>query len=76
MIEKRQMSEKATEMKGNQMQQVYTLNILTGELRRAGGMYISTYSPNQVDLAIEAVLNCGYRFLAMTELHVFFVKEV
>lgn len=58
------------------MKQVYFLNIRNGELRRAGGMYIDTYSANAPDLAIEEILNAGYDFLAMHETHIIFVKVV
>ncbi len=58
------------------MRQVYFLNIRTGELRRAGGMYVDTYASNRPDLAIEEVINVGYDFLAMNETHILFVKVV
>jgi hypothetical protein len=57
------------------MTRVYYLNPRNGELRRAGGTYVSTYD-GDIAVAMEAILNEGYSFLTMDETYVFFVKRI
>ena len=58
------------------MKQVYFFNIRSGELRRAGGAFVATYSSNMPVVALEEIINEGYSFIALTESHIFFSKEV